>query len=427
VLALCDGTVTVSDIKLICRNAFGISEKDSDTFLGQIFARFSEALDFLESTEKQGHLCNVKTRIKDSMVAWPYSFEREEFLHEISFVLTERCNHKCSYCFKCSEKALINELKPAEWMRAIDEAAAMGVQEISFTGGEPTLYPGFYDLVRHAYEKSMYPRILTNGVAFCGGGAARLRETGAEYVHLSLPAISQPVFKKVTGAKGTLLKVKRAVADLKKNGFYIRAKVVLTTKNIHEVPEVLDFCVAEGIDNVVLSPFIVTPVSRSGAELIPSVAELLKVRDIAARKRSGVCGCTVIGGPSIGDFQWRGEQNIVRCGGCKQRLVVLSDGVITFCETLGRDPQFQLGDIRHTSLASVWYSHEPDRLTDPREHPVEEPCKSCEHLSVCGTGCLMLSRLYSNNYWSVDPRCFKQKIPGNAFADKRHAFNAAAS
>lgn len=420
-LSLCDGTTDTMSLKEIIAGSFGKSEEETKTFLNQTFERFSDAIDFLQNPCKQTHICDIKSRMEQSLKPWPYSYEREEIPSEISLVLTERCNHQCSYCFKSSNKAQDHQLHIGDWLRVIDEAAEIGVQEIAFTGGEPTLLPEFLELVRHACAKGMYPRVFTNGTTLCGDSAARLRETGAEYIHLSLPGVSQDVFEKVTRTRGTLPKVKQVVSDLKHNGFYIRAKMVLTTENLADTASVLDFCIAQGIDDVFLAPFILTPMSRGDANLIPSTAQLVEIQKIARQRKDISSGVTVIGGPSIGDLQWRGPQNIIKCGACKERLIICSNGDITCCEALGRDRQFVLGNVRHTGIASIWYSHQPDRLISPESHPVDEPCRSCEYLNECGTGCLMFSRLYSGNYWSVDPRCFKQNIPGNVFAQRRHS------
>jgi MoaA/NifB/PqqE/SkfB family radical SAM enzyme len=38
----------------------------------------------------------------------------------------------------------------ADWRRVIDQAAACGVGDVTLIGGEPTVFPGFTDVVGHA-------------------------------------------------------------------------------------------------------------------------------------------------------------------------------------------------------------------------------------------------------------------------------------
>ena len=63
--------------------------------------------------------------------------------------LTHRCPLQCPYCSNplALERAS-KELTTAEWQRAIDEAAAMGVLQIHFSGGEPTARTDLEELVR---------------------------------------------------------------------------------------------------------------------------------------------------------------------------------------------------------------------------------------------------------------------------------------
>ena len=67
--------------------------------------------------------------------------------------LTHRCPLQCPYCSNpLNLERASQELTTAEWTRAIDEAAAMGVLQIHFSGGEPTVRPDLEELVRHAHD-----------------------------------------------------------------------------------------------------------------------------------------------------------------------------------------------------------------------------------------------------------------------------------
>ncbi len=52
--------------------------------------------------------------------------------------ITYRCPLHCAYCSNPIDlKAHGTELETEDWLRVIDEAAALGVVQIHFTGGEP--------------------------------------------------------------------------------------------------------------------------------------------------------------------------------------------------------------------------------------------------------------------------------------------------
>ena len=175
----------------------------------------------------------------------------------------------------------------------------MGVQEVTFSGGEPALYPYLESLVRHVSSKGIYPKISTNAACLSKDLVTRLAETGAEYIHLSLPAVSEDLYDRITGSKGDLPQVKSAILDLKEKGFYVRLKMVLLPFNIGEVNSLLDFCADCQVDFVYLAPFHLTHISRSGGELIPSDSDLLRVKTIAERKAAARGGKMGIGSPRI--------------------------------------------------------------------------------------------------------------------------------
>ena len=62
--------------------------------------------------------------------------------------LTHRCPLQCPYCSNplALEKAGV-ELDTATWLRVLEEAAELGVLQVSFSGGEPTCGGDLEDLI----------------------------------------------------------------------------------------------------------------------------------------------------------------------------------------------------------------------------------------------------------------------------------------
>jgi len=64
---------------------------------------------------------------------------------------THRCPLRCPYCYNPLElERASGELDTAAWTRVMDQAAAMGVLQVHFSGGEPTVRKDLEDLVAHA-------------------------------------------------------------------------------------------------------------------------------------------------------------------------------------------------------------------------------------------------------------------------------------
>lgn len=87
----------------------------------------------------------------------------------VMIALTNACNKACAFCYRPPEAAsLLGFDDVLALARFFDE---WGVLEVTFGGGEPTLFPRFAELLRAIWnETGLCPSFTTNGL--------RLRETG---------------------------------------------------------------------------------------------------------------------------------------------------------------------------------------------------------------------------------------------------------
>lgn len=77
--------------------------------------------------------------------------------------ITGFCNLRCRHCYADSTpQGTHGDMADADWFRVIDELNEMGVRDIQFIGGEPTLHPGLPDFVRHARQKAMRVEVFSN-------------------------------------------------------------------------------------------------------------------------------------------------------------------------------------------------------------------------------------------------------------------------
>lgn len=87
-----------------------------------------------------------------------------EGLKELWFHMGTRCNLSCSFCLEGSSPGdkRLQSPKLGDIQPYIDQAVALGVEQFSFTGGEPFLAKDFIDIVNLAsqYKPCL---ILTNG------------------------------------------------------------------------------------------------------------------------------------------------------------------------------------------------------------------------------------------------------------------------
>ena len=106
-------------------------------------------------------------------------------LRLIEINLTNRCQCSCLHCYAdamgetVSDAATFDgELSTQEVRDVLDQAAAMGALDISFTGGEPLLRQDLPDLVRHARKNGLLPKITTNGLLLTTAVISGLKRAG---------------------------------------------------------------------------------------------------------------------------------------------------------------------------------------------------------------------------------------------------------
>jgi MoaA/NifB/PqqE/SkfB family radical SAM enzyme len=77
--------------------------------------------------------------------------------------LTERCQLSCTHCYADSGPMKSHgAMTTSDWLSVIDDAADIGVREIQFIGGEPTLHPALPELIRHASSRGIALEIYSN-------------------------------------------------------------------------------------------------------------------------------------------------------------------------------------------------------------------------------------------------------------------------
>src|SRR5258708_14066349 len=79
--------------------------------------------------------------------------------------LSHRCPLQCPYCSNPLElERGTGEIDTATWRRVLSEAAALGVLQVHFSGGEPTVRRDLAALVRHSTGVGLYHNLHTSGV-----------------------------------------------------------------------------------------------------------------------------------------------------------------------------------------------------------------------------------------------------------------------
>jgi MoaA/NifB/PqqE/SkfB family radical SAM enzyme len=153
----------------------------------------------------------------------------------MTFILTHRCNFRCAYCD--IPDAAGNEMSTADFCRAIDELAGIGMARASFSGGEALMRRDALDIVRHARACGLMTSLNSNAWL-----AERYLDALAESLDLLVVSLDGPEREHdlVRRQKGSYLRVLRVLDGARQRGIATATITVLSAQNLHVVDEVLE-------------------------------------------------------------------------------------------------------------------------------------------------------------------------------------------
>lgn len=145
--------------------------------------------------------------------------------------LTDRCNLRCIYCMPDSgieKKRHEDILRFEEVLKIVRACAALGIEKVRYTGGEPLILKGIDRLI---YETSCIPSIkdisiTTNGILLYDM-ADDLKKAGLKRVNISLDTMDPEKFSTITRG-GDVKRVLSAIEKCLRIGLHpVKINVVL--------------------------------------------------------------------------------------------------------------------------------------------------------------------------------------------------------
>ncbi len=228
----------------------------------------------------------------------------------INLDLTTACNFRCDHCidwdilntkFNHDEQVLKDSLR---------EMNSRGLRSVILIGGgEPTVYPGFSDMVRFIKELDMQVAVVSNG-----SGNRKIMEVAdcldeRDWVRLSLDSGTNDTFIRMhnpVNKKLTLESICEWVPRIKeKNPNFIygfsfiivwkgaeREEDVKLVENIHEMATATKLARDHGFDYISMKPFLVR--SESGSEVMDPEKAEQEMAAMTRRIRESVDQCKTL-------------------------------------------------------------------------------------------------------------------------------------
>lgn len=318
--------------------------------------------------------------------------------------LTHRCPLQCPYCSNpLALEGSKSELDTATWLRVLDEAAALGVLQVHFSGGEPTARKDLPLLVKRAAERQLYSNLITSAVLLDARKIAELADAGIDHVQISFQDIEPVNADRIAGYQGGHARKLAAARLVKEAGLPLTCNFVVHRQNAENVPAMIELGLELGAGRIE-----VAHVQYYGwglvnrAALLPSLEQLEAVTRVVEDARVRLRGRMNID-YVVPDYYAARPKACM--GGWARRFINISPaGKALPCHAAETLPGLEFPSVREQSLAAIWRDSPAFRKFRGTAW-MPDPCRSCERREIDWGGCRCQAFALTGDAARTDPAC----------------------
>lgn len=317
--------------------------------------------------------------------------------------VTYRCPLHCVYCSNpTSYREHGEEMPTAEWLRVLSEAAALGVMQVHFTGGEPLARADLEALVAHARQVGLYTNLVTSGIPLARERLAELAERGLDHVQVSFQGDTPESSRAFADydAFERKFEVARCVTEL---DLALTINVVLHRGNLDAVERIIAMAQQLGADRLELANVQLHGFAFENRDaLMPTVEQLDHAQSIARSAKERLKGKMDI--LFVKPDYFSHTPRACMDGWATRFVQVLPDGTVVPCHAAITIQSLSFERVGDRPLAAIWESS-PALNAFRGDAWMPEPCRSCDRKAIDFGGCRCQAYALLGDASSTDPAC----------------------
>jgi pyrroloquinoline quinone biosynthesis protein E len=318
--------------------------------------------------------------------------------------LTHRCPLQCPYCSNpLALERVAAELDTAGWVKLLDEAAALGVLQVHFSGGEPLIRRDLTALVRHASSLHLYSNIITSGVLLDDRTMAALLDAGVDHIQLSFQDSDPAGNDRIGHYAGAFEKKREAAGRIRSAGLPLTLNFVVHRQNVDRVADMIGMGESLHAERIEIAHVQYYGWGLANRDvLLPTRDQLDRSTDVVEAARLRLAGQMVI------DYvvpDYHAVRPKACMGGWARRFVNISpSGRALPCHAAETLPGFDFPSVREHSLADIW-NHSEAFARYRGTGWMREPCRSCDRREIDWGGCRCQAFALLGDAAATDPAC----------------------
>lgn len=309
----------------------------------------------------------------------------QDKLKQLRIELTRRCNLGCNDCYNLQFEDFGEELSTEEIRNLIDKSLPLGLQTVSFSGGEPLIeYKKLRDLLEFSRSKGLETGLLTNATLASDDVVSELERLGLKWVRLSLDGSNSEINYFTRG--DSFDKALQGIKTFCKSGIYTVLRSTIHKQNAHDLDNIVNLASQIGVSELELQPYILlTKANINGKfDLTTELQEQLVSKILRMqREHTGKPKVNMLSGwfeflfPEFKSYTSAGDCYCLHSGSHIEALHIDSFGNIRTCGC----NSLSLGNIKTDLLDKIFqYSQQ---LSDLRSYDASKYCPRCLSASLC--------------------------------------------
>lgn len=359
----------------------------------------------------------------ESSPLWESESTNQHFLSaptEVHASVTNRCPQQCEGCYMESKQSCENELTTEEWKQHLKTLRGMGVFHVALGGGEAFIREDFGELVSYCREIGLVPNLTTNGQAIGEREIVICKKMGQ--VNVSIDGTGNHYA--INGRAGSFEEADSAVKALKMAGVQVGINCVVSRKNYPYIKNVVRYAVKRSLNEVEFLKY--KPSGRGKLKyeeyaltqdmirnFYPMLIKLSKKYNIELKIDCSFIPALVYHKPVKEELE---KLAVTGCDGGNLLMSVRSNGTFAGCSFVENCEPV-------SEIKSRWHSSKHLNNFRMLVDKAEEPCRSCEYLTICRCGCRAVVLYNSTDFFAPDPECpfvydYNMKVKYNEKAEK---------
>jgi heme d1 biosynthesis radical SAM protein NirJ len=340
--------------------------------------------------------------------------------------LIRRCNLTCKHCYSISgDVDFPGELTTAEVLHVMDDLKGFGVPVLILSGGEPLMRRDLFAISARAKGLGFYVGLSTNGTMIDSALADRIRDTGYDYVGVSLDGIGA-THDRFRGKPGAYEAALAGLRHLRRRGVKVGVRFTMTQDNAAELPALLDLIEREGFAKFYLSHLVYAGRGNknrqddAGWDTTRAAMDLLIDRAWSWAREGR--DFEVVTGNNDADavylLHWAtraAPASVPRLWAKLAQWGGNSSGVnIANIDNVGNvHPDtmwwhYTLGNVRERPFSAIWRDISDPIMAGLKRRPraIGGRCGACAYFDVCGGNTRVRALRITGDPWAEDPGCY---------------------